>query len=122
MADISVSTSFSVSKDNLVRSLSKTATATFVASAPNVASGVPTIGFSAHEALVMQDVASAGWARFQNLDATNFVQIGVDSTGTFVPFLKLLPGESVFCRLGTNAPYAKADTAAVKLDYEIFQA
>ena len=122
MAEISISTNFSVSKGSLKRSKSLTDSLDFVATAPNVASGVSTIGFAAHEALVMQDVASAGWARFENVDATNFVQIGTDVAAAFVPFLKLLPGEFCVCRLGTNAPYAKADTAAVKLDYEIFQA
>ena len=117
-----MSASLNVTKGTLKRAYSRSDTVDFVASAPNVASGVPSIGFAAHEALVMQDVASAGWARFENLDTTNFVQIGTDSTGTFIPFLKLLAGEYAFVRLATNAPYAKADTAAVKLDYEIFQA
>jgi len=123
MADITLSASMSVNKGTLKRTYQRSGTASIAASAPNVAAGAPTIGFAAHEALVMQDVAAAGWARFENLDATNFVEIGVDVAAAFVPFLKLLPNEPpVFVRLATNAPYAKANTAAVRLDYEIFQA
>ncbi len=82
-------------------------------------SNTQTIGFAAHEALAMGDVAAAGVCQMTNLDDTNFVQIGVDSTGTFVAFVKLLPGESWQGRLATNAPYAQADTGAVELDYDI---
>jgi hypothetical protein len=33
--------------------------------------------------------------------------------------MKLKAGEAAICRLGTNAPTAKANTAAVKLQYYI---
>jgi hypothetical protein len=122
MSAIAINTSAVISQGYLKRSRVTTLGVDFVASTPLVAAGVPSIGFAAHEAIVMQDVASAGWARFCNTSATNFILIGTDSTGTFIPFLKLLAGEEVWVRLGTNAPYAKADTAAVLLDYEIFQA
>ena len=117
-----MSANFSVTKGTLKRAYSRNDTADFVATSPNVAAGVPTIGFAAHEALIMQDVAAAGWARFENLDTTNYVEIGTDVAAAFVPFLKISPGEYQFVKLATNAPYAKANTAAVKLDYEIFQA
>jgi hypothetical protein len=84
---------------------------------------VQDIGFAAHEALdVPAEIGTAGWAYFQNQDADNFVQIGVDGGGTFYPLLKLLPGEAQAVRLTTDTPYAKADTAAVKLYYFISEA
>ena len=85
----------------------------------NYIGGAPTIG-TTEEALPMGDVATAGWAVFRNLDATNYVEIGTVPVATFVPFLKLKPGEWFACRLGTNAPYAKANTASCVLDYKIF--
>lgn len=121
MSDIAINSTLTISKGGLKRSFSDVAGFDFVASSPAVAAGVPTIGTSAHEALPMQDVSTAGWARFKNLDSTNYVQIGVDSTGTFIPMLKLKALESCVVRLATNAPYAKANTASVQLDYEIFQ-
>lgn len=122
MADISLTTTCNILKGSLRDSVQRGQQIGFVASAPTMAGGIASIGFASHEALPMQDVSAAGWAFFENLDATNFVRIGIDSTGTFVPFLKLLPGESVWVRLATNAPYAKSDTAATQLNYKIYQA
>jgi len=118
--EISLSTNFSVRKDFLATNRSTSRSFNLNAASPAKAAGIASIGTSAHEALPMGDVSTAGWARFENLDATNYVQVGVDSSGTFIPFLKLKPGEFHICRLATNAPYAKANTAAVKLDYEIY--
>jgi hypothetical protein len=78
---------------------------------------VQNIGFAADEALQLGDVTTPGWCVFQNLDDTNYVEIGV---GSFTPFLKLKPGEQCVCRLGTTAPRAKANTAAVDLFYIIY--
>jgi len=93
---------------------------TFDVAGTALIAGRPSIGFAAHEALAMGEVASAGWAYFKNCDATNFVQIGFDDTGAFVSFITLYPGQWAVCPLGVNAPYAQADTAAVILDYVIF--
>lgn len=78
---------------------------------------VQNIGFAADEALALGDVATPGFCIFKNLDDTNYVEIGV---GSFTPFLKLKPGELALCRLGTTAPRAQADTAAVDLFYIIY--
>jgi hypothetical protein len=87
---------------------------------PAKASGIASINHAAHEAIAMGDVATAGWAWFENLDDTNYVELGVVVSATFYPFAKLKAGEGFPLRLGTNTPYAKADTAAVKLKYEIY--
>lgn len=118
--EITVTGTLTVRKGYLDSSRSRSRSHTLNAASPAKASGIASIGFAAHEALPMGDVATAGWARFENLDATNYVQIGVDNTGTFIPVIKLMPSECVIVRLATNAPYAKANTAAVKLDYEIY--
>ena len=79
--------------------------------------GVQTIGTS-EEALALGDVAADGGAFFaRNLDATNYVEIGL--TGSYT--IKLKPGE--FCFLSGVADkdlYARANTAAVKLAYALF--
>ena len=89
---------------------------------PQQAAGIASIGFAAHEAIVMGDVSTAGWAYFKNLDSTNFVALGVDVSGTFYPLAKLKAGQYCVVPLGTSAPYAKADTAAVQLHYRIYEA
>jgi hypothetical protein len=80
--------------------------------------GVHTV-FTSHGALAIGSVGTAGWAFFRNTDATNFVEIGRDNAGTFIGFVKLKAGESCILRLTTNAPYARANTASVNLQYYI---
>lgn len=77
---------------------------------------VQTIATSA-EALDMGDVTTAGYAIFQNLDDTNYVEIGVSG---FTAFIRLQPGEMALVPLATNAPYAQANTASVDLFYVIY--
>ncbi len=81
---------------------------------------VQSIGFAAHAALDLGSVATPGFAVFQNLHATNYIEVGIDVTGTFYPFLKLKAGEQGMVRLGISAPYAKANTTAVDLFYIIY--
>src|SRR4051794_11028699 len=51
------------------------------------------IDYAAHEALaISSDVANKGQAIFRNLDATNYVDIGLVISGTFYPFARVLPG------------------------------
>ena len=69
------------------------------------------------EALVLGDVTTIGYLALTNLDATNFVQIGlatpVDASNAFC---KLLPGESALIPTRQTTIYALADTASVNLD------
>lgn len=84
--------------------------------------GVQTIGFAAHELIVVPaDLATAGWAWFKNVSATNFVQIGLDVAAAFVPFVKLQPGEFAILPLAVLANYAKADTGAVALEWRVLE-
>jgi len=121
MADeITLRWNLTADKGNLYRRKApESQSITLTASSPAVAAGVASIGFAAHEAIPLGDVAAVGLAWFTNLDATNYVELGVQVTATFYPFVKLLPGESYCFRLGSSAPYAQANTAAVKLEYEI---
>lgn len=82
------------------------------------AGGIQTIGTSG-ELLGVTDVGTAGYAYFRNTSTTTNVDIGTGTT-SFVAFLKLKPGESAVCRLGTNAPSAKAASSTVDLQYFIF--
>jgi len=74
-----------------------------------------------HEALQMLDISSAGSAYFLNTDATNYVDIGVEVSSAFYGLIRLMPGQFAYCPcLATNSPYAKANTAAINLEYIIF--
>jgi hypothetical protein len=82
------------------------------------AGGIQTIGTSG-ELLGVTDVGTAGYAYFRNTSTTTNVEIGTGTT-SFVAFLKLKPGESAVCRLGTNAPSAKSSSASVSVDLQYF--
>lgn len=85
--------------------------------------GVQSIGFAAHELLVISaDLGSAGLGYFKNLDGTNYVELGVDVAGTFYPFAKILANDPPnLISLASDVIYAKANTAAVRLLFEIFE-
>lgn len=92
----------------------------FTQTGSNSAGGVQTIGTS-HEAFGVTDVGTAGWALFHNTDSTNYVELGaLDGSSNFIAFAKLKAGEFAIMRLGTNAPYGKANTASCKVEYQIF--
>lgn len=81
--------------------------------------GVQTIGFAAHEAVNIGDISlDGGFAYFRNLDDTNFVEIGLEVSAAFVPFVTLLPGQwTPITGLADKDIYAKADTANVELEF-----
>src|SRR4051794_16391060 len=100
-SEISISSSLSVNKGSLQLSRS----ANFRADMPGTEFGQAgqIIGFSAHEALAINaDIGTKGVAWFRNLDATNYVEIGVqDGSSNFIPFAKLKPGEGYPIRLAS---------------------
>jgi hypothetical protein len=83
----------------------------------NATGGVQSIGTTG-ETLSVTDLGTAGYAYFRNLGPTNYVDLGTGTT-TFVAFARLKAGEAAIMRLGTAAPTARANTAAVNLQYYI---
>lgn len=80
--------------------------------------GVVTIGTS-ETTISFGSLSTPRVALFQNLDDTNFVEIGPDSTG-LVEFIKLLPGQFAVLPLADSVTVkAKADTAACDLLVEV---
>jgi hypothetical protein len=115
--EIRVQIAFSADKGSLSIAKSYSDDVDLAAAAPNMAGGTQAIGFAAHEAIALGDVATNGWAFFRNLDATNFVEIGLDVGATFYPLVRLNAGEAAVLRLAQGvAPYAQADTGAVVLE------
>ncbi len=67
------------------------------------------------EALVFGDLSVPGVTALQNLDTTNYIDIGLD-VGGFQPLLRLLPGRSQMVQFTPGStPQAKANSAACKL-------
>jgi len=75
---------------------------------------VQSIGTS-EEALVLGDVVTPGFIFVENLDVTNYVEIGL--TGSYT--VKLKAREWAIFRLA-GAPYALANTADVIIKYTIY--
>ena len=119
---IKITTSMTYANGNLASLTipSRSQSLTQNTAAPARAGGSQTIGFAAHEALVVTDITTLGVASFRNRDATNFVEIGVDVAATFYPLVRLNANESWIFRLSQGITlYAQADTAAVILDRDI---
>jgi hypothetical protein len=96
------------------------ATQSVAALVRNVQSIAVTPAYTALDLGSVGTLGTPGFAVFQNLDLVNFVEIGIDVGSVFCPFMKLKPGEQGMLRLGTTAPWARADTLAVKLFYVIY--
>lgn len=76
--------------------------------------GTQVIGTTA-ELVSFSDITGApSQVMIQNLDATNFVEIGGDS-GLTVFKLKILAGKAILISPSSATMYAKADTAAVRI-------
>lgn len=84
--------------------------------------GVLDVGTSV-EQVTQGDTTDGGVFFFRNIDETNYVEIGITSDdtsgGTFYPFLKLRAGEYSIGRLSNATIFAKANTAAVNLQFRM---
>jgi hypothetical protein len=97
----------------------KTFAGTFDITGSRFTHQVQTIGTS-EEALVMGDLASAGWCFVFNHDDENFVEIRAGSGAA--DLVKVPPESPGLFYLASATPYAIADTANCELEYLILEA
>ena len=84
------------------------------AGSPSIAN-TQTIGTTS-EALLIGDVTAVGYWFLKNLDASNYVEISLQSTVTTADaFCTLLPGECALIPSRLEVFYAKANSAASNL-------
>lgn len=77
---------------------------------------------TAYEAVVVPaEVATKGFAFFKNLDATNYLEIGVEVSSAFYAFAKLKAGQSALVPLSNISLFAKANTGACILELAIVE-
>jgi len=69
------------------------------------------------ENLIVNDVSTNGYCIVKNVDATNYVTLGKTISAVYQPFLKIKPGESQLIRFDSGTIQAKANTAAINLEY-----
>lgn len=85
--------------------------------------GLVVVGFAADEIIAVGDLAALGLLTVENIDPTNFVDLGPTSAGAMVPFQRVLPGESYAYRLTPGIVLrAQADTANVRCIIKINEA
>jgi hypothetical protein len=113
--ELTVTTSLSYSKSNDTVNRSKSSQITVSGSVR--ASGVQVIGTS-EETLQIGDVTSVGVVFIQNLDPTNYVEVAAVPSERFS--IKIKAGEGYPFRATGNTIYLRANTAAVKVAYEVF--
>jgi hypothetical protein len=120
--EITVNAKLVATKGNLSQSRSETCQPN-MAGTHYAARGMDIPTTAAGTALDLGSVATAGYALLKNLDATNYVEVGVQVAGTFYPLVRLLAGESAVFRFAISSGiYARANTATVVLDYLILEA
>lgn len=106
---------------------SETTTATLDMTGTYMAEGVQAIGFAADEILdIPGDVTGDRYILVKNLEAEggNFIQLGTATGGSFAAsvYCKVKAGAAVLlCIPSAGAIYAKADTAAVNVQWKACQ-
>lgn len=75
---------------------------------------------TSEEAMPTGEISTLGRFYLTNLDTTNYVDIGVDSGGSMVGCIRLMPGEEHEFRSKPGATWkGQAHTAACKVDIKI---
>lgn len=117
--ELTISASLNYSKSGVVDGMAKGGLQRTVTGTRYV-KNVQLIGTS-EEAINIAELGSLGYAMFENLDATNYIEIRVATSGAKA--IKLLPGDVACFRFGSGAqvPYAISDTAACYMRYEIHE-
>lgn len=80
-------------------------------SGTNSISSIQNIGTTT-EALVLGDVTTIGYLMVKNLDATNYVELDLNTPVAGTAFCKILPGEACIIPTRQTTIYGKANTAA----------
>lgn len=72
--------------------------------------------------VIAAGVATLGYAKFKNLDSTNYVTIGIVVSATYYPVVKLKATEIALLRLVPGVTYyALANTATVTLEHVVIE-
>jgi hypothetical protein len=110
--EITIAATLSATKNGAT--VTSTASALVTMTGDEMLTNVQNVGTSA-EAVTVTDLDTAGYAFFKNMDATNFLELALDSSVSTQVFAKLFPGQFALLPLKTTTIYAKADTAGVNL-------
>lgn len=79
---------------------------------------VQQVGLTKENLALSADIGTAGWCYIKNLDAANYVDVGLDAD---TPFMKLKAGEACLFRLASTTISCKANTSAVNVEYWVIE-
>ena len=115
--EITLSASLTFLKGGIGSSLSDT-DLTFDVSGTDYFQGTQGVGTS-EEALDLGHITTPGYCYMKNTDSTNFVSvIRATSEGNCI---KIKAGEVALFRFEATAPFVKADTSEVQIDYLLIE-
>ena len=112
--ELNIRATLSFSKGSAKVNRSESVSVTVTGDAYN--SGVHAIGLTEEILLQGTDLGTLGYVFIQNLDATNFVRVGI--TGSYS--IKLKAGEIALFRAAADI-YAIADTAICNVEYVLIE-
>lgn len=110
--EITASASLSVAKGGATISGSGSKTADMAGD--QMLSNVQIVTTSA-AALVVGSVVTVGYIWLKNMDATNYIEVALDSAVSTQIFAKLLAGDVTLIKAATATIYVKANTASCNL-------
>jgi len=118
--EIVATLALTVLKDKLDNQVQRSATLDMT-TAKGGGPGFQTVGTSEEALGGLSDLNTKGIAFVENLDNTNYIQIGVLVASVFYPLLRVKAEEFQFLRFDPDGtPYVKANTAAVDADIRVF--
>lgn len=116
--EITVSMSLSFLKGGIGSSLSFS-DLKFDVSGTDYFQGTQGVAQTADEALNLGHLGTPGWCMIQNTDATNYVTVRFQNDDG--DCIKIKAGETACFRFGATAPFVKANTADVQINYLLIE-
>lgn len=125
--EITMTSQLRVAKTSVSLSESKQLSKTFDMSGDDFGKVTQSIGTSTHVALTIPtSIGTANVGAFYALNTgtstANYIMLGSDSGGTFVPFLRIYGGRHAVGQYEPAQPYAKASGATQSLEHGVFEA
>lgn len=114
--EIAVSANLSVGINGVTSSLTASKTANFTG--PSQFQNVQAVGIAAEQLDLGEATFTCQYIMLKNLDATNFVQVALDSGVSTQIFGKLMPGDFMLLPPQTSTLYLKANTAPCNVAVE----
>lgn len=114
--EVKVSSNFQIIKPNAGNLADNDSGLTFDQAGTHTQQTIQDVGFATHELVTLDpDLGTLGWIKLKNLDATNYIQLGIVVSAAFQPVARLVPGGIAGPFRADATLYVKANTASCKM-------